>query len=112
MATERTLVLIKPDALQRRLAGQIISRFECKGLTIVGMKMLQITAELARQHYSEHVDKPFYPGLEEYVTSGPVIALVAEGPSAISVVRDMMGPTNGRDAPAGTIRGDYGLSRQ
>jgi nucleoside-diphosphate kinase len=112
MATERTLVLFKPDAVQRRLAGRLLARIEDKGLKVVGMKMLRVTPELSRQHYAEHVDKPFYPLLEEFITSGPVIALVAEGPSAISVVRTMMGPTNGRDAAPGTIRGDFGVSRQ
>lgn len=109
---ERTLILIKPDALQRRLAGRLIGRIEDKGLKIVGLKILQITPELSRQHYAEHVEKPFYPHLEKFITSGPVIAMVAEGPSAIQVVRDLMGPTNGREAPAGTVRGDFGLSRQ
>lgn len=112
MATQRTLILIKPDAVQRRLAGKIIARFEQRGLRLVGMKMLQITPELSKRHYAEHVNKPFYPLLEEFITSGPVVALVAEGPDAISVVRAMMGPTNGRDAAPGTIRGDWGLSRQ
>ena len=112
MATERSLILIKPDAVQRRLAGQLIGRLEDKGLKIVGMKMLRVTKELSREHYAEHVEKPFYPLLEEFITSGPVIALVAEGPQAITVVRDMMGPTNGREAAPGTIRGDFGLSRQ
>lgn len=112
MATERTLILVKPDAIERRLAGEIIGRIERRGLKIVGLKMLQVTPELARRHYAEHVEKPFYPLLEEFITSGPVIALVAEGPEAISVVRGMMGSTNGREAPPGTIRGDFGLSRQ
>lgn len=112
MATERTLILVKPDAIERRLAGEIIGRIEGRGLKIVGLKMLQVTPELARRHYAEHVEKPFYPLLEEFITSGPVIALVAEGPEAISVVRGMMGSTNGREAPPGTIRGDFGLSRQ
>ncbi len=112
MATERSLILIKPDAVQRRLAGKLIGRLEDKGLKIVGMKMLRVTPELSREHYAEHVEKPFYPLLEEFITSGPVIALVAEGPEAITVVRDMMGPTNGREAQPGTIRGDFGLSRQ
>ena len=112
MATERTLILFKPDAIQRRLAGKLLARIEDKGLKILAMKMLQITQELSKTHYAEHVDKPFYPLLEQFITSGPVIALVAEGPDAVSVVRDMLGPTNGRDAPAGTIRSDYGLSRQ
>ena len=112
MATERTLILIKPDAMQRRLAGRLITRLEDKGLKLVGLKLLQISPELAKTHYAEHVDKPFYPGLEEFITSAPVIAICAEGPEAISVARGMMGPTNGRDAAPGTIRGDFGLSRQ
>ena len=112
MATERSLILFKPDCIQRRLAGQLLSRIENKGMKIVGLKMLQVTVELAREHYAEHVEKPFYPLLEEFITAGPVIALVVEGPEAISVLRDMMGPTNGRNAAPGTIRGDYGASRQ
>ena len=112
MATERTLILIKPDAMERRLAGRIIGRLEDKGLSIVGMKLLRITPELSKKHYAEHVNKPFYPLVEKFITSGPVIALVAEGPEAITVVRALLGPTNGRQAPAGTIRGDFGLSRQ
>ena len=112
MATERSLILIKPDAMERRLAGRIITRFEDKGLSIVGMKLLRITPELSRKHYAEHVNKPFYPLVEKFIGSGPVLALVLEGPEAVSVVRAMLGPTNGRQAPAGTIRGDFGLSRQ
>ena len=109
---ERTLILFKPDAVQRRLAGRLLARLEDKGLKIVGMKMLRVTKELSARHYAEHVQKPFYPLLEEFITSGPVIAVVAEGPQAVAVVRAMMGPTNGAQAPPGTIRGDYGLSRQ
>jgi len=112
MPTQRTLILIKPDGVQRRLVGRLITRLEDKGLKLVGMKMLQVTKELSREHYAEHVEKPFYPLLEEFITAGPVVALVAEGPEAISVVRDLLGPTNGRDAAPGTIRGDYGVSRQ
>ncbi len=112
MALERTFVLLKPDAVARRLAGEILGRFEAKGLKIVGMKMLQVTPELSKQHYAEHVHKGFYPLLEEFITCGPVIALVLEGPGAIGVVRTMLGPTNGRDAAPGTIRGDFGMSRQ
>ena len=112
MATERTLILIKPDAIQRRLAGRILTRFEERGLRIVGLKLLQVTPELSKKHYAEHVNKPFYPLLEEFITSGPVIAIAAEGPGAVSVVRAMMGSTNGRESAPGTIRGDYGLSRQ
>ena len=112
MAVERTLILVKPDAVQRRLIGEIVRRIENRGLKILGLKMLRVTAELSRRHYAEHVNKPFYPSLEQFITSGPVVALVAEGPEAIAVVRGMMGPTNGRQAAPGTIRGDYGLSRQ
>lgn len=112
MAIERTLILIKPDAMQRRLAGRLITRLEEKGLKLIGLKLLKITPELARKHYAEHVEKPFYPGLERFITSAPVIAICAAGPEAIRVVRDLMGPTNGRDATPGTIRGDFGVSRQ
>ncbi len=112
MATERSLILIKPDGIQRRLAGRLIARIEDKGLKIVGLKMLQVTTELSRKHYEEHIDKPFYPLLEEFITAGPVIAMVVEGPEAISVMRTLMGPTNGREAAPGTIRGDFGVSRQ
>ena len=109
---ERTLVLLKPDCVQRRLMGRILSRFEEKGFNVIAMKMMQVTPELSRQHYAEHVNKSFYPLLEEFITSGPVVAMVAEGPEAIVVVRNMMGSTNGRESAPGTIRGDYGLSRQ
>ncbi|MCA9092775.1 MAG: nucleoside-diphosphate kinase, partial [Planctomycetaceae bacterium] len=109
---QRTLILFKPDAVQRRLAGKLLSRLEDKGLKIVGLKMLKVTKELSAKHYAEHVSKPFYPLLEEFITSGPVIALVAEGPKAVQVVRTMMGPTNGAEAAPGTIRGDFGISRQ
>ena len=109
---QRTLILFKPDAVQRRLVGTLLGRLEAKGLKIVGLKMLVVTKELSRQHYAEHVNKGFYPLLESFITSGPVVALVAEGPRAVAVVRAMMGPTNGAEAPSGTIRGDFGLSRQ
>lgn len=109
---QRTLILFKPDAVQRRLMGQLLSRLESKGLQIVGMKMLKVTPELSKQHYAEHVAKPFYKYLEEFITSGPVVALVAEGPEAVQVVRLMMGKTNGAESPPGTIRGDFGVSRQ
>lgn len=112
MATQRTLVLIKPDAVKRRLAGRILTRFEERGLRIVGLKLLQVTPELSQKHYAEHVQKPFYPLLESFITSGPVVAMVLEGPEAVAVVRGMMGSTNGRESAPGTIRGDYGLSRQ
>ena len=112
MPTERTLILFKPDALHRRLCGRLLTRIEERGLKIVGLKMLRVTQALAREHYAEHVNKPFYPQLEEFIISAPVIALAVEGPEAVRVMRDMMGKTNGRDAAPGTIRGDYGLSRQ
>jgi len=112
MATERSLILFKPDAVERRLCGRLLSRIEDKGLGIVGLKMLKVTPELSKQHYAEHVEKPFYPDLESFITSGPVVALVVEGPEAISVMRTMLGATNGREAAPGTIRGDYGQSRQ
>ena len=109
---ERTLVLLKPDCIQRRLMGAIISRFETKGFNVIAMKMLQVTPELAKQHYAEHVEKPFYPGLEEFITGAPVVAMCIEGLDIIRVVRDMLGATNGLNASAGTIRGDYSSSRQ
>ncbi len=109
---QRTLVLLKPDAVQRRLMGQLIARFEAKGLNIIAMKMLQVTPELAKQHYAEHVDKPFYPSLESFITSAPIVALAIEGLDVIKVVRDMLGATNGLSAAAGTIRGDFSSSRQ
>jgi len=109
---QRTLILFKPDAVQRRLCGKLLTRLEDKGLKIVGLKMLQVTKELSARHYAEHVSKPFYPLLESFITSGPVVALVVEGPKAVQVVRGMMGPTNGADAAPGTIRGDFGVSRQ
>ena len=112
MASERTLILFKPDAVQRRLCGELLSRIENKGLKIVGLKMLQVTAELSKKHYAEHVSKPFYPLLESFITAGPVVALAIEGPEAVSVMRTMLGPTNGRQAAPGTIRGDFGVSRQ
>ncbi len=112
MATERSLLLFKPDAIQRRLAGRILTRIEEKGYKIIGLKMLRVTPELARQHYAEHVEKPFYPNLESFITAAPVIALIVEGPEAISVMRGMMGSTNGRESAPGTIRGDFGSSRQ
>ena len=112
MAIERSFVLLKPDAVARRLVGEIIGRFESKGLKIVAMKSLMVTPELSKKHYAEHISTPYYPMLEEFITSGPVVALAVEGPQAIAVIRAMLGSTNGREAPLGTIRGDFGLSRQ
>ena len=109
---QRTLILLKPDCVQRRLMGQVLSRFENKGLNIIAMKMLQVTPELAAEHYAEHVEKPFYPGLEAFITGAPVVAMVIEGREAIRVVREMLGPTSGLEAAAGTIRGDLSSSRQ
>lgn len=112
MPAERTLILFKPDAVERRLCGELLSRIENKGLKIVGLKMLKVTPELSKKHYAEHVSKPFYPLLESFITSGPVVALAVEGPEAVAVMRTMVGSTNGRQAAPGTIRGDFGVSRQ
>jgi nucleoside-diphosphate kinase len=109
---ERTLVLLKPDCVQRRLVGRILARFEDKGLNIVAMKLMQVTPELARKHYAEHVQKAWYPGLEAFVTQSPLVAAIVEGPEAIRVVREMVGATNGLKANPGTIRGDFSSSRQ
>ena len=109
---ERTLILCKPDCVQRRLVGRVLGRFEDKGLNIIAIKMLQVTPELAREHYAEHVDKPFYPELEGFITGAPVVAAVIEGLEAIRVVREMLGATNGLKATAGTIRGDFSSSQQ
>lgn len=109
---ERTFVMFKPDCLERGLLGTILTRFEQKGLRLVAMKMLRITPDMAKQHYAEHVSKPFYPGLEEFITASPVVATVFEGPEVIGVVREMLGATSGLKAAAGTIRGDYSASRQ
>jgi len=112
MAVEKTLVLLKPDAVARRLCGEVLGRFERKGLKVLGLKMLQVTPELSKQHYAEHVQKPFYPQLEEFITSGPIVAVALQGPEAITVVRSLMGATNSRASAPGTIRGDLGISRQ
>ena len=109
---ERTLVLLKPDCVQRRLMGRLITRLEDKGLNIVAMKMLQITPDMARKHYAEHVEQPFYPGLEKFITGAPVVAMIVQGSDVVRVVREMVGPTSGLKAAAGTIRGDYSSSRQ
>lgn len=109
MATERTLVLIKPDGVRRRLVGEIISRFERLGLRIVALKLMRVDEELASRHYAEHREKPFYPELVSFITSGDVVAMVLEGESAVAAVRKVMGATNCLEAAPGTIRGDYGL---
>lgn len=109
---ERTLVLIKPDAVRRGLIGEIISRIERKGLVIEAMQLRTMDGALADQHYAEHVDKPFYPPLREFMTAGPLVAMIVSGDSAIEVVRAMCGATDGRKAAPGTIRGDLSLSNR
>src|SRR3954453_3777028 len=109
---ERTLILLKPDCVQRRLMGRIIGRFEDKGLNIIAMKMMSVTPELAKKHYAEHVKKDWYPVLEGFITGGPIVAAIVEGLEVIGVVREMLGATSGLKAAAGTIRGDYSSSRQ
>ena len=107
---ERTLVLVKPDGVQRGLVGEIIARFEHKALKIVAAKLMRVSPELAGRHYAEHHGKPFYPGLVAHITSAPVLAMVLEGRSAISVVRLMTGATNPQTAAPGTIRGDFAIA--
>jgi len=109
---ERTLVLLKPDCVQRRLIGRVLTRIEDKGLNLVAMKLMRVTPELAGRHYAEHVEKDWYPELEDFITSGPVIAMIVEGVEAIWLVREMAGATNGREAAPGTIRGDFSGSQQ
>ncbi|GIF37337.1 nucleoside-diphosphate kinase [Actinoplanes xinjiangensis] len=110
--TERSLVLIKPDAVRRGLLGEILSRFERKGLVVEALELRTMDASLADAHYAEHVDKPFYPPLKDFMTSGPLAALVLTGDSVVEVVRAMIGATDGRKAAAGTIRGDLALSNR
>ncbi len=107
---ERTFVMVKPDGVQRGIAGQVISRFEAKGLKLVAAKLMTIDSELAAKHYGEHRGKPFYEKLVKFITSGPVLAMVWEGEDAISVVRTLVGKTNPKEAGPGTIRGDYGMT--
>ncbi len=109
---EQTLVIVKPDGLQRRLIGEIIGRFERKGLKIVGLKMVRICEQLAREHYEVHEGKEFYEALIRYMTAGPVVLMVVEGIAAIDIVRSLAGPTFGADAPGGTIRGDLAASKR
>jgi nucleoside-diphosphate kinase len=109
---QRSLVLIKPDAVRRGLAGAIINRFESKGLTIVTMELRQITGEVADELYAEHLERPFYPPLRLFITSGPSVAMIVEGDEAVDVVRALNGATDGRKAEPGTIRGDLGLSNR
>ena len=106
---ERTLVLVKPDGVQRGLIGEIISRLERRGLKLVGMKLMQVDVALAHQHYGEHVDRPFFAGLVDFITSSPVVAMAWEADNAVEAVRNTMGQTNPTSSPLGTIRGDLGL---
>lgn len=108
---ERTLIILKPDCVQRRLTGRILKRFEDKGLVVSAMKLMKISTDLAQRHYAPHKSKPFYPGLIEYITSGPVVVLVLAGQRAIEISRTLMGKTFGYEAQPGTIRGDFGASR-
>lgn len=108
---ERTLIILKPDTIQRRLTGRILQRFEDKGLALSAMKLMRISRDLAEQHYAPHKGKPFYPSLIDYITSGPVVLLVLQGEKCIEMARMLMGRTFGYEAAPGTIRGDFGASR-
>lgn len=109
MAVEHTFIMVKPDGVARGLVGEVISRFEKKGLTLERIRGLTISEDMARTHYEEHLEKPFFPDLLEFITSGPVVAMEWSGENAISVGRTLMGATNPQEATPGTIRGDYGL---
>src|SRR5580693_8759207 len=109
---QQTLVLLKPDALQRNLLGEIIHRFERKGLKIIGLKMLHMDEVLMKEHYGKYSDKPFFAGLTKYMASSPIVAVVVSGIKAVGTVRTIVGPTRGNEAPAGTIRGDFAMSIQ
>ncbi len=107
---DRTLIVIKPDGVRRNLIGRIVERFEDRGFRIVNLRMLDMRRETAEEFYSPHKDKAFYPDLIEFITSGPVVAIIVEGTSAVQVIRRMIGPTNSLEAPGGTVRGDLGLA--
>lgn len=109
--TQQTFIILKPDAVQRGLIGDILARFERKGLQVIGMKFIKPSQEVAAQHYAEHKERPFFPNLLKFITSSPVVALALEGDEAVTVVRGLVGMTDGRKSPPGTIRGDYGLSK-
>ena len=109
---QRTLIIFKPDSVQRRLVGQILQRFEAKGLRVAALKLLQVDKALGEKHYAEHAGKPFFGGLIEFITDGPVVVGVLEGNEAIAVVRSMLGATNGAAAVPGSIRGDFSISKQ
>ena len=110
MSVERTLVLVKPDGVQRGLVGEVIRRIERRGLQLIGLKLMQIDADLARRHYAEHVGKPFFEALVRFITSAPVAAMVWEGPNAVALVRATMGATDPKNSAPGTIRGDLAVS--
>jgi len=107
---ERTFVMVKPDGVQKNLIGEVVKRFEQKGFKLVGAKLMQISQQLAEEHYGEHKERPFFGELVEFITSGPVFAMVWEGENVIATARKMMGATNPADADVGTIRGDFGLT--
>ncbi|MFA5864608.1 MAG: nucleoside-diphosphate kinase [Phycisphaerae bacterium] len=107
---EKSLIICKPDAVQRGLVGDILNRFENKGLKIIAMKMIRVSRELAERHYAEHKGKDFFDDVVNYITSGPVVVAVLAGPSTVTVIRQMLGSTDGRKAPPGTIRGDFAVS--
>jgi nucleoside-diphosphate kinase len=109
---QQTLIILKPDCVQRRLAGEILRRFEAKGFRLAALKLIQVDKSLAETHYAEHKDRPFFRGLIEFLTGGPVIVGVVAGPDAVTVVRKMLGKTNGAEAEPGTIRGDFSNSKQ
>jgi nucleoside-diphosphate kinase len=109
LSIQRTLVLVKPDGVRRRLVGEIVRRFESKTLDLVAMRMLTVDEALAKKHYAEHVEKPFFPELLGFITSGPIVAMAVEGDEAIPVVRQMMGTTDPKKAAPGTIRGDFAI---
>src|SRR5947199_5497246 len=109
---QRTLILLKPDCVHRRLVGTVLQRFEQKGLRLVGLKFVQVGRDLAEKHYAVHKGKPFYESLVKFVTAGPTVAMVWEGREAVAVARGLMGPTDGAKAPPGTVRGDFALSVQ
>jgi nucleoside-diphosphate kinase len=109
---QRTLIIFKPDCVQRRLVGEILRRFESKGLRVAALKLLQVSRDLGEQHYGEHKGKPFFNGLIDFITGGPVVVGVLEGNEAIAVVRTLLGATNGTAAAPGTIRGDFSISKQ
>lgn len=110
MTIEQTFVMVKPDGVQRGLVGEIVGRFERKGLKLVGAKFIQVTTALAEEHYAEHKERPFFPDLVTFITSSPVFAMVLEGEGAITTARTLMGKTNPADSAPGTIRGDFGLT--